>query len=181
MKSPIYCDNRLSLSNVEARNYIKQSFARLSRENFSDANMISGVATAGISHGALLSDELQLPFSYVRSKPKGHGMQNLIEGRISASDKVLVVEDLVSTGGSSLKAVEAIRECGAEVKGLVSIFTYGFKKSTDLFESADLKYFSLCDYPTALNVAIQQGYLKEDQRAMLENWYKDPQAWSESL
>lgn len=181
MKSPIYCDNRLSLSNVEARTFIKDSFSKLLETEFSSANMISGVATAGIPHGALLADSTKLPFSYIRSKPKGHGMQNQIEGRIDSTDKVLVIEDLVSTGGSSLKAVEAIRETGAEVLGLASIFTYGFSKSVGSFRDAGLIYFSLCDYPTALNTAISNGYLKEDQRAMLENWYKNPQAWSDAI
>jgi orotate phosphoribosyltransferase len=181
MRSPIYCDNRLSLSHVEARNYIKASFSELAQSEFDQISSISGVATAGISHGALLADALRLPFSYVRSKPKGHGMQNLIEGQVKADDRILVIEDLVSTGGSSLKAVEALRDSGAQVLGLASIFTYGFDVSVSAFEQAGLKYFSLCDYSTALNVAIERGYIEESQRSLLEDWYKDPEAWSKSI
>lgn len=180
MKSPIYCDNRLSLSHPAIRSYIKESLANLTNTHFNQASLVAGVATAGIPHGALLSDALNLPFAYVRSKPKGHGMQNLIEGKISSGDKVLVVEDLVSTGGSSLKAVEAIRETGATVLGMASIFTYSFEESLRAFEKAKCEWYSLSDYPTALKIAIEKEYLSEEQGRTLESWYKDPKSWAGS-
>lgn len=177
LKSPIYCDNRLSLSHPNIRSYIKESLANLASTHFSEATLIAGVATAGVPHGALLADALNLPFAYVRSKPKGHGMQNLIEGKISANDKVLVVEDLVSTGGSSLKAVEAIRHLKADVLGLASIFTYSFDKSQRAFDDANCPWYSLSDYPTALKIAIEKDFVTEAQRTMLESWYKNPEEW----
>ena len=177
MKSPIYCDNRLSLSDPEGRTFIKESFAKLLKEKFEGTTAVSGVATAGIAHGALLADETGLPFSYVRAKPKGHGMQNAIEGRVNKGDKILVVEDLVSTGGSSLKAVDALREAGAEVLGLCSIFTYGFSKSVKAMEEANCTYYSLCDYPTVIKVAEEIGHLIPEQLDSLLEWYKDPESW----
>lgn len=176
-KSPIYCDNRLSLSYPEIRNSIKQALAQAARAKFPEAEAIAGVATAGIPQGALLADELELPFLYVRSKPKGHGMENLIEGKAIPGQKVLVVEDLVSTGGSSLKAAEALEKAGVEVLGMLSIFTYGFPLAAENFKAADLELHSLSDYSTMLEIAIGQGYISESDLASLENWRKDPANW----
>jgi orotate phosphoribosyltransferase len=145
-KSPIYCDNRLSLSHPDVRNAIKNGLTAAIKENFFTAEAIAGVATAGIAHGALVADALDLPFLYVRPKPKGHGMENLIEGKVVKDQKVVVVEDLVSTGGSSLKAVDALRSAGFRVLGMVSVFNYGFDVATKNFYEADVSLISLSDY-----------------------------------
>lgn len=178
LKSPIYCDNRKSLSFTKVRSYIKTSFAEIISEEFRECDVIAGVATAGIPHGALVADVLNKPFIYVRDKAKGHGMENLIEGKLEKGQKVVVIEDLISTGGSSLKAVHALRDAGAEVQGLGAIFTYGFPKATDAFTEANCKYFTLSDYPTLLDVAIKQDYIKPEEKETLLSWYQDPQAWS---
>ena len=145
-KSPIYCDNRLSLSHPEVRMAIKHGLVNAIRENFFTAESIAGVATAGIAHGALVADELDLPFLYVRPKPKGHGMENLIEGKVVKNQKVVVVEDLVSTGGSSLKAVEALRSAGFKVLGMVSVFSYGFDLAKRKFKEADANEYLKAEY-----------------------------------
>lgn len=178
LKSPIYCDNRKSLSFTKVRSYIKTSFAEIISEEFRECDVIAGVATAGIPHGALVADVLNKPFIYVRDKAKGHGMENLIEGKLEKGQTVVVIEDLISTGGSSLKAVHALRDAGAEVLGLGAIFTYGFTKATDAFAEANCKYFTLSDYPTLLDVAIKQDYIKPEEKETLLSWYQDPQAWS---
>lgn len=176
-KSPIYCDNRLSLSYPEVRSAIRTGMANVIRENFFTAESIAGVATAGIAHGALVADALDLPFLYVRPTPKGHGMENLIEGKIVKDQKVVVVEDLVSTGGSSLKAVEALRSAGALVLGMVSVFTYGFDVATRNFYEADVSLISLCDYGHLLTQAVQEKYIGEEDLISLKAWRVDPSHW----
>lgn len=176
-KSPIYCDNRLSLSYPEIRNTIKDALAKAAKAQYPEAEAVAGVATAGIPQGALVADALDLPFVYVRSKPKGHGMENLIEGKVTPGQKVVVVEDLVSTGGSSLKAAEALKAAGFEVLGMLSIFTYGFPQAADNFKAAGLPLYSLSDYSTMLEIAIGQGFISESDMASLENWRNDPGSW----
>ena len=176
-KSPIYCDNRLSLSYPEIRDYIKKALAAAATREFEGVEAIAGVATAGIPQGALVADVLGVPFVYVRSKPKGHGMENLIEGKVTPGQKVVVVEDLVSTGGSSLKAAEALRKADFEVMGMLSIFTYGFPQADQNFKDAGLSLHSLSDYSTMLEIAIGQGYISEKDLESLEAWRKDPGSW----
>lgn len=178
MKSPIYCDNRKTLSYPKVRNYIKTSFADTISEEFKKCEVIAGVATAGIPHGVLVADVLNKPFVYVRDKAKGHGLENLIEGKIEKGQRVVVIEDLISTGGSSLKAVNALRGAGGEVLGLGAIFTYGFTKSISAFEETKCKFFTLSDYPTLLDVALKQDYIKPEDKETLLNWYQDPEKWS---
>lgn len=176
-KSPIYCDNRLSLSYPDIRNTIKHALAQAIRENFFTTESIAGVATAGIAQGALVADLLNLPFLYVRPKPKDHGMENLIEGKIVKGQKIVVVEDLVSTGGSSLKATQALREAGFEVLGMVSIFNYGFDIATRNFYNANTSLISLCDYPNLLKYALDQQYISENEMISLKAWRVDPAGW----
>ena len=168
-KSPIYCDNRLSLSYPEIRTSIKSALVQAAQREFPDAEAVAGVATAGIPQGALLADALDLPFVYVRSKPKGHGMENLIEGKITPGQKVIVVEDLVST--------EALRAAGFEVMGMLSIFTYGFPQADENFKAAGLTLHSLSDYTVMLEIAMGQGYISEKDMESLEAWRKDPASW----
>lgn len=177
-KSPIYCDNRISLSYPELRTYIKIQLAALVRQYFPDAEAIAGVATAGIPQGALIADYLNLPFLYVRSKPKGHGMTNQIEGRTSPGQRVVVVEDLISTGGSSLKAVEALRDADVKVEGLVAIFTYGFDLATKNFEEAAVPYHCLSDYNHLLDEALRRHIIREEDKGLLADWRRDPASWS---
>lgn len=176
-KSPIYCDNRLSLSFPEARTIIRDSLVKIIKENFHSAEGIAGVATAGIPQGALVADQLELPFVYVRPKPKDHGMENLIEGKISKGQKVVVVEDLISTGGSSLKAVAALREAGCQVLGMVSIFNYGFDIASKNFYEADVSLISLSDYSHLLTEALKKKYITEEQVTSLKAWRVDPANW----
>ena len=176
-KSPIYCDNRKSLSYPEVRSYIKTALAEAVREHYSSADVIAGVATAGIPQGALIAEELGLPFIYVRSKPKGHGMENLIEGELKPGSKVVVVEDLISTGGSSIKAAKDIQQSGGEVLGMVAIFTYGFDLSLDNFKEADIPLITLSNYSSMLEIAVQSNYITQDQVASLTNWRDNPAKW----
>jgi len=176
-KSPIYCDNRLSLSYPEIRNAIRAGLVQAIRDNFSGAESIAGVATAGIAQGALVADTLNLPFLYVRPKPKDHGMENLIEGKVEKGQKVVVIEDLISTGGSSLKAVQALRDAGFEVLGMVSIFNYGFDVATKNFEEANTSLVSLCDYAHLLKFALEQNYITDAQVTSLKAWRVDPASW----
>jgi orotate phosphoribosyltransferase len=176
-KSPIYCDNRLSLSYPPVRSYIKQALAQAVRENFGDANVIAGVATAGIPQGALVADELQLPFAYVRPKPKDHGMENLIEGRITVGQSVVLVEDLISTGGSSLKAATALREAGAHVVGMVAIFTYGFDAAEKSFEKERVPLVCLSDFSHLLQEALRKNFINENQLNHIKAWRTDPAQW----
>jgi orotate phosphoribosyltransferase len=176
-KSPIYCDNRLSLSYPDARTAIRNSLTEVIKENFHSAESIAGVATAGIAQGALVADQLSLPFLYVRPKPKDHGMENLIEGKITKGQKVVVVEDLISTGGSSLKAVAALRDAGFQVLGMVSIFNYGFDIASKNFYEADVSLISLSDYSHLLTQALKKNYITEEQVTSLKAWRVDPANW----
>lgn len=176
-KSPIYCDNRFSLSFPELRTYIKNSLAEVIRTRFPKAEVIAGVATAGIPQGALVADVLGLPFAYVRPKPKDHGMENLIEGRIEAGQSVVLVEDLISTGGSSLKAAVALREAGARVAGMVAIFTYGFDTAAANFEKDNTELICLSDFNHLLPEALRKNLITNDQLAHIKAWRSDPANW----
>lgn len=176
--SPIYCDNRLSLSFPALRSKIKQYLTLGIQGYFPEADVIAGVATAGIPQGALVAEELGLPFVYVRSKPKGHGMENMIEGTIAPGQKVVLIEDLISTGGSSLKAADALREAGCKVLGIGAIFTYGFEMAEENFKTADTKAFCLSHYNTLIEQAIAMGYVKETEKISLESWRESPETWS---
>ncbi|MCS6933837.1 MAG: orotate phosphoribosyltransferase [Chitinophagales bacterium] len=178
LKSPIYCDNRKTLSHPRVRNFIKTSMADIISEEYRQTEVIAGVATAGIPHGVLAADVLNKPFVYVREKPKTHGMTNQIEGELGPGKRVLVIEDLISTGGSSLKAVSALREAGAEVIGLGAVFTYGFPAAEKAFAEAACPFFTLCDFATLLDVAAKLDYIKHNEVEPLMGWYKDPEAWS---
>lgn len=174
--SPIYCDNRISLSDIETRDLIKEGLAHLS-ENLGSFDIIAGVATAGIAHGALLADYMHKPFCYVRSKAKEHGRKNLIEGFIADGQKVLVVEDLISTGGSSIAAVEALQNAGHEVVGVISIFNYGFPQAIANFSSIGCKFASLSNYNVLLKVAKSENIISESDLTILSEWSKNPQEW----
>lgn len=176
-KSPIYCDNRLSLSFPAIRHTIKMGLSNAIREHFPDAESIAGVATAGIPQGALVADELQLPFLYVRPKPKEHGMENLIEGKVTKGQKVVVVEDLVSTGGSSLKSVQALKDAGFEVLGMVCIFNYGFEVAETNFAAAGVPLVTLSDYSHLVAFAEEQKYITSDDVISLKAWRVDPGNW----
>ncbi|MEM6522789.1 MAG: orotate phosphoribosyltransferase [Bacteroidota bacterium] len=176
-KSPIYCDNRLSLSYPELRTLIKTALSQAIKKEFPEAEAIAGVATAGIPQGALVADEMELPFLYVRSKPKGHGMENLIEGKIDLGQKVVVIEDLISTGGSSLKAAAALREAEAEVLGMAAIFTYGFDLASQNFEEAKVPTVCLSNYEYLINAALERSAIREDQQETLRAWRKNPSSW----
>jgi orotate phosphoribosyltransferase len=170
-KSPIYCDNRLTLSYPEVRRLICQSFVDKIKENFKDVEVIAGVATGGIAHGALVAEALGLPMIYVRDKPKGHGRMNLIEGHLEAGKRVVVIEDLISTGGSSLKAVDGIRESGGNVLGLLAIFTYGFEAAIKAFEAANCPFDTLTNFKSLLEELKAQN-APESEIAFMENWIK---------
>lgn len=176
-KSPIYCDNRITLAYPEVRKSIKEGLLMAIRENFFPTDVIAGVATAGIPQGTLVAEALNLPFVYVRPKPKEHGMGNLIEGKIEKGQRVVVIEDLVSTGGSSLKAAEALREAGAQVMGMVSIFNYGFDIAHKNFYDVNISLISLCDYSYLLRYALEQKYIDQDQITSLKAWRVDPAGW----
>jgi orotate phosphoribosyltransferase len=176
--SPIYCDNRKSLSYPPVRTYIRQQFVDAINEHFPKAEVIAGVATGGIAHGALVAEAMGLPFAYIRSSAKGHGMQNLIEGDIFKNQKVVVIEDLISTGGSSLKAVEALRENECNVLGMVAIFTYGFELARKNFQENDCKLITLSDYESMLKVAVNSNYISEADLESLSEWRNSPNKWS---
>lgn len=175
--SPIYCDNRLTLSYPQARTFIKHSLVKLIEEVYPQVEAIAGVATAGIPQGALVADSLNLPFVYVRSKPKEHGMTNMIEGKVTPGQKVVIVEDLISTGGSSLKVAEALREAGFEVLGMVAIFTYGFEAARQNFEEKGVKLSCLSNYSSLLDEAAMQGDITPADIVSLEEWRKNPADW----
>ena len=176
-KSPIYCDNRKVLSHPFVRDFIKSELCNVVFEKFEQAELLAGVATAGIPWGAMVSDQLKLPFIYVRPKPKEHGLGNQIEGECKPGQKVVVIEDLVSTGKSSLQAVDALLEKGLEVIGMVSIFNYGFSVAQQEFEQKSIKYYSLTDYTSLLSLAAEQGTISEQELSVLECWRKDPAGW----
>ena len=177
-KSPFYCDNRKTLSYTDLRSFVKIELTRIILENFQDVDAIAGVATGAIAQGALVADALNLPFVYVRSKPKDHGLENLIEGELKPGMKVVVVEDLISTGGSSLKAVEAIRNNGCEVVGMVASYTYGFPVAEKAFADAKVKLLTLTNYEAVVAQAVKTGYITEDEVEVLHEWRKDPAHWN---
>jgi orotate phosphoribosyltransferase len=176
-KSPIYCDNRLSLSYPLIRDFIKLALKSLIQQEFTGTEAIAGVATAGIPQGALVADSLGLPFLYVRSKPKGHGMTNMIEGVAQSGQKVVLVEDLISTGGSSIKAAIALRDAGIEVLGMVSIFTYGFDIATQNFANEGIKVATLSNYNDMIEEAVASNYVSESEVESLKSWRQDPASW----
>lgn len=176
-KSPIYCDNRLTLSFPKIRKRITELLVEVIQKHFSNADLIAGVATAGIPQGALIAEALDLPFVYVRSKAKSHGMTNLIEGKVEKGAKCVVIEDLVSTGGSSLKAASDLRLSGVEIVGMASIFTYGFDKAQKQFENEQVDLCSLCDYNELIQQAIRQGIVSESHLEKLSGWREAPQNW----
>lgn len=175
--SPIYTDNRKTLSYPDVRSFIKVELARVIVENFGNANAIAGVATGAIAQGALVADTLALPYVYVRSSPKDHGLENLIEGNLKPGQKVVVIEDLISTGGSSLKAVEAIRNAGCDVVGMVAIFSYDFPIAAERFKKAGVKVITLSNYNAMLEAALAIDYIKESDVETLKEWRKDPENW----
>jgi orotate phosphoribosyltransferase len=176
-KSPVYCDNRLALSYPNIRTFIKERLAQAIKENFPEVECIAGVATAGIPQGALVAEALGLPFVYVRPKPKEHGMGNLIEGKVEKNQKIVLVEDLISTGGSSLKAAQAMREAGCSVIGMVAIFTYGFEQSEVNFEQEDVCLVCLSDFNHLLQEALDKKYLDETELVYVKSWRLDPANW----
>lgn len=178
LRSPIYCDNRIALSFPVIRTYIRQQLVMAANEHFGSVEMISGVATAGIAQGVLMAQEMGLPFSYVRSHKKGHGMTNQIEGFIRKGQSAIVVEDLVSTGKSSLNAVSALRQAGIEVKGMLSIFTYGLGVADAAFEKAQCKLVTLSDYEHLIRVALESNYIGQEDVYSLQNWRQNPEKWS---
>jgi len=176
-RSPIYCDNRKLLSYPVVRTKVKDGLAQLIEEKFAGAELIAGVATAGIPHGVLVAEQLGLPFAYVRSRPKGHGLANQIEGVIIGQPKTVVVEDLISTGGSSLRAVEALRAAGSDIMGLAAVFTYGFDVAQQAFEKAGCPFFTLSDYASLLEVGLAQGAIEAQHLDLLKAWRASPQTW----
>lgn len=177
-KSPFYCDNRKTLSYPDLRSFVKTEISRIILERFPEAEAIAGVATGAIPQGALVADLLNLPFVYVRSKPKDHGLENLIEGELRPGMKVVVVEDLISTGGSSLKAVDAIRKNGCEVIGMVAAYTYGFAEAKRAFKEANVELITLTNYEAVVEEALATGYIKETDVELLNDWRRDPAHWN---
>jgi orotate phosphoribosyltransferase len=178
IKSPIYCDNRITLSYPRVRTFIRQEFVKIIQEEFSSIDVIAGVATGGIAQGALVAQELDLPFVYVRTARKEHGLENQIEGVVQAGDEVLVIEDLVSTGGSSLSAVAALRDAGCHVKGMLAIFSYQLDIAIANFKKEDCLLYTLSDYPTLLRAALESNYVREKDLDALHEWRRDPKSWN---
>ena len=176
-KSPIYCDNRKTLAFHEVRAFIKFAFAETIKVHYPEYDVIAGVATGAIAQGALVADVLAKPFCYIRSAPKDHGLTNLIEGNLQAGQKVVVIEDLISTGGSSLKAVEAIRNAGAEVVGMVAIFTYAFPTAIENFNKANVELITLSNYNSLIELAEETGYIQHEQVEVLKKWREAPEKW----
>jgi orotate phosphoribosyltransferase len=177
IKSPIYCDNRKTLSHPQIRTFIRQNLVKIIHEVYGDIDVVAGVATGAIAQGVLVAQEMGLPFIYVRSSNKDHGLQNKIEGTYESGQSVVVVEDLVSTGGSSLAAVNALRKAGMNVKGMVSIFSYGLDIAINNFKEANCKLFSLTDYATVIHKAISSDYVRKEDLPSLLEWRKDPENW----
>ncbi len=176
-KSPIYCDNRKTLSFPKVRTYIRQSFSEVITEKFGKPDLIAGVATGGIAHGVLVAQELGIPFVYVRSTPKAHGLGNQIEGYFEENQSVVVIEDLISTGGSSLEAVKALRDAGLNVKGLASIFTYGFDEAINNFKKAKCEFVTLTNYDYLMEQALKKKYITEADIESLSDWKENPSEW----
>jgi orotate phosphoribosyltransferase len=181
LKSPIYCDNRKTLSYPNIRTFIKDGLVKMIKDKYPDAEVIAGVATGAIAQGALVAETLGLPFVYVRSEEKKHGLTNLIEGVVEEKQKVVVVEDLISTGQSSLKAAEALREKGCEVLGMVAIFTYNLPIAEKRFDEAKLPLHTLTNYPVLIQEAAAEGYIKANEIETLNHWSKNPTAWAEQF
>ncbi len=179
--SPIYCDNRIILSYPSLRTFIRQQFVDSINENFGKSDVIAGVATGGIAHGVLVAQEFGLPFVYVRPEPKKHGLSNAIEGYIEKGQSVIVIEDLISTGGSSLRAIEHLKEFGCSVKGMISIFTYNFKVAQETFKKNKLQVHSLSNFDTLIQIALEKEYISEKDFEQLKAWHKDPETWSEQV
>jgi orotate phosphoribosyltransferase len=179
-KSPIYCDNRISLSHPIVRTYIRQALVNAIEKKFGRPDLIAGVATAAIAQGALVAEAMGLPFVYVRSSAKDHGRENLIEGEIRGNQSVVVIEDLISTGQSSLKAVQALRDAGCTIKGMVSIFNYGFEVARKNFENAQCTLVSLCNYSILIKQAVDSGYISESEIDTLEEWRTSPELWGQT-
>lgn len=177
LKSPIYCDNRLTMAYPAIRELVADGFATMIRERYPDAEVIAGTSTAGIPHAAWVAQKLNLPMAYIRDKAKGHGKQNQIEGRIAPGQKVVVIEDLISTGGSSLKAAQAVREAGAEVSAVLAIFTYQFEHAMKSFEEEGFQLETLSNYSALIEAAVQQGKVAESDVAALQAWRQDPQSF----
>ena len=177
-KSPIYCDNRKILSFPYIRDFIKSEMCSIIFEQFEGAEMLAGVATAGISWGAMAADQLKLPFIYVRPKPKEHGLGNQIEGYYEPGRKVVVIEDLISTGKSSLQVAAVLKAAGLVIEGMVSIFNYGFPQAEEAFNTAGVRLISLTDYPTLIELAIDKGLVSPDQQELLNQWRMDPAGWN---
>ncbi|MEI6508655.1 MAG: orotate phosphoribosyltransferase [Bacteroidota bacterium] len=180
-KSPIYSDNRLFLSHPLIRTYIKKELGNLIKQKYPTAEAIIGVATAGIAPGALVADYLEIPFGYVRSEPKKHGMGKQVEGDIHPKQKIVVVEDLVSTGKSSLQAIDALRDFGCEILGMVSIFNYGFDAAIQNFEQANCSFFSLSNYNELITVAVSKNLIKNEEKDLLSEWRKSPSTWGQHI
>lgn len=178
-KSPIYCDNRLTLSYSDIRKLIRDEFVNQIRENYPDVEVIAGVATGAIAQGIMVAEAMDLPFVYVRPSAKAHGMGNQIEGHLPDNKKVVVIEDLISTGGSSLKAVASLREAGAEVLGMVAIFTYDFPLAQNNFKEANCKLITLSDYHALLDYAVSVNYVEKDQLSTLKEWRENPSVWQQ--
>jgi orotate phosphoribosyltransferase len=176
-KSPIYCDNRRILSFPFVRDYIKSELSNVVFEKFPDAELVAGVATAGIAWGAMVADQLKLPYVYVRPKPKEHGLGNQVEGYFEKGQKTVVIEDLVSTGKSSLQVADVLKSGGVNVIGMVSIFTYDFPVAAETFKQADLKYFPLTNYPVLIQLAIEKGIVSNEEKEILLKWRNDPANW----
>ena len=176
-RSPFYCDNRKTLSFPQLRSFIKQELVHAVLKHFPQADAVAGVATGAIAQGALVADALHLPFVYVRSKPKDHGLENLIEGELEPRAKVVVIEDLISTGGSSLKAVEALRRSGCTVMGMVAAYTYGFAVAEEAFREADVQLVTLTDYDHVVAQALATGYITPADVELLNDWRRSPQTW----
>jgi orotate phosphoribosyltransferase len=177
IKSPIYCDNRLTMAYPEVRNYIADAFAELIKSQYPDAEVIAGTATAGIPHAAWVADKLNLPMAYIRDKAKGHGKQNQIEGLIKPVQKVVVIEDLISTGGSSIKAAQAVQEAGAEALAVLAIFSYELDRALEAFAATEMPLQSLSNYSTLIDVALTQGKIAATDVELLKSWRKDPSAF----
>lgn len=177
-KSPIYCDNRRLLSFPYVRDFIKSEMCNVIFEGFPDAELVAGVATAGIAWGAMAADQLKLPYIYVRPKPKEHGMGNQIEGSFEPGQKVVVIEDLISTGKSSLQVVEVLKQAGLEVVGMVSIFTYGFTKAQEAFAAAGVPFISLTNYQNMISIALEKGLIDANMEPVLLKWREDPANWT---
>lgn len=177
-KSPIYCDNRITLSFPNIRTFIRQAYAQSILDYFGKPDLIAGIATGGVPQGVLVAQELGVPFIYVRSSPKDHGMGNIIEGYFEKGQRVVVIEDLISTGGSSIKAIHSLREAGLDIKGLVAIFTYGFEVATKNFADVECPVLTLSDYDTLVDCALKTKYITEDDIVSLHKWREKPEIWT---